>query len=92
MTKEELNALLDERVNSLKSEFSAQVEGIKSELEAEKTKSADLETKLEAATEKIAKLEATPAEEHTSGETTTTTLKQGLGPAHAALKAKWNLP
>jgi hypothetical protein len=92
MTKEELNAILDERETALKTEFSDKIEGLQTELNSEKEKSSDLEVKLKSATDKIAELEATPAEEHAGGETSTQTKLKGLGPAHTELKARYKLP
>lgn len=93
MTKEELNAILDEREMALKTDFSAKITGLQTDLDTEKGKTAELETKLKAAETKVLELEATPGAEHASGETNTTPTKgKGLGPAHAELKAKYNLP
>jgi len=92
MTKEELNAILDERETALKTELSGKIDSLQTELDSEKTKSSELETKLKAAEDKIKELEATPAEEHAAGETSTQTKLKGLGPHHAALKAEYKLP
>lgn len=93
MTKEELNAILDERETALKTDFSEKITGLQADLDTEKTKTTELESKLKAAEAKVLELEATPGAEHVGGEKDTTPGKaKGLGPAHAALKAKYNLP
>jgi hypothetical protein len=92
MTKEELNALLEERETKLKTEFTTQLEGLKSDLQSEKEETSSLKEQLKEAKDKITQLESAPAEDHANGQKDTTSAKKGLGPAHAELKAKYKLP